>query len=77
MKEKHLKKLYKRIAKEHGVSWEEVQGEMEQALDYSFTQPCPTITNIVAQGKVVKREKVPTIGEFLSYAVKKVQEDTI
>lgn len=69
------KKLYKKIAKEHNVTWQEVRDDMQSALNHAYENPNRNILNVVSQSKVPKKGDVPTPEGFIKYASCKVRTD--
>lgn len=68
------KKIYKKIAKEHGVTWQEVRADMQVALNHAYTDPNRDILNVVRQREVKKKGEIPTPEEFIKYAKTTVSE---
>lgn len=62
------KKIYKQIAKKHGVTWQEVRDDMQKALNHAYEDPNRTILNIVRQKEVPRTGEIPTPEEFIKYA---------
>lgn len=69
-----MKKIYKKIAKKHGVTWQEVRNDIQSALNYCYSDPNRNILNVVCQGEVPKRGEIPTPEEFTQYASKQIQD---
>jgi len=61
--------MYREIAKNNGVSMREVKGEMQAAIDDVYSNP-----NAQAL-KIPRQDKIPTIDEFVKYAVKQLEND--
>jgi len=61
------RKIYKAIAKKHGISVEEVKREMQKAVDAAYVFPSAEAESVPRAG-----EK-PTIEEFIDYSVKKIK----
>ena len=59
-------KIYKAIAKKHGISVDEVKKEMQAAIQTAYVFPAPEAL------KVPRKNDVPTVDEFLEYTAKKV-----
>ena len=57
------RRIYKQVAKLHGVSIKEVKRDMQAAIDVAYKNP-----NAFAQGIVFKGYK-PTINEVVAHAV--------
>ncbi len=71
----NMKKIYKKIAKKHGVTWQEVRDDMQEALNHAYTDPNRNILNIVTQSKVECEGEVPTPEEFMLYAKKRLEQE--
>lgn len=64
------KSIYRKVAKEYGISIHEVKQEMQAALDHTYRNtPDDGITG-VWQNKVLRKGDVPTPDELLRYAQK-------
>lgn len=63
----NMKKIYKKIAKKHGVTPAEVERDMKEAIQAAYFKP-----TLYAQ--CVPREgDIPTPEEFISYAAKRTE----
>lgn len=62
------KKIYRKVAKEYGVSVQEVKQEMQAALDYSYRNPPDDGVTGAWQNKVPRKGEAPTPDELLRYA---------
>lgn len=62
------KKIYKQIAKKHGVTWQEVRDDMQKALNHAYEDPNRNILNVVRQKEVPRKGENPTPEEFIKYA---------
>lgn len=60
--------IYRKIAKQNGISMKEVKIEMQAALEYAFTSNDDSIIKAY-QEQVPRRGEVPTPEEFIKYAV--------
>lgn len=63
------RKIYRQIAKKHGVSIAEVKCDMQDAIDAAYQNP-----NTVAQA-VPRKGAVPTPDEFITHVAKRVQNE--
>ncbi len=69
-----MRKIYRKVAKKHGVSVKEVKEEMQKALDYAYTnKPDDGVTGAY-QKQVPSKEEIPTPDEFIRYAAKKIKK---
>jgi len=57
----NMKKIYREIAKKHGVSVSEVKREMEKAKNEAYENP-----NFHADC-VVRKNEIPTMEEFITH----------
>ena len=62
-----MRRIYRKIAKEHGISVKEVKAEMQAALNaaYQHSQDPVMAAN---QQHVPKKGEIPTVEEFIRYA---------
>lgn len=67
------RKLLRKIAKEHGVTVEEVRRDMQAAIDATYQNPNRNLTNIKAQNAVPRQGETPTVDEFVGYVAKKIK----
>ncbi len=68
-----MRKIYRKIAKQHGISVQEVRAEMQHAIHEAWTKPSKSLTEIKTQAKVPHEGEIPTIEEFFHYAEKKLK----
>lgn len=59
-------KIYKKIAKKHGVSIKEIKHEMQAAIDEAYKNP-----NVHAQS-IHSKGEIPTLDEVVDYIVQRV-----
>jgi len=64
----NMKKLYKKIAQKHGVTPEEVERDMQTAINSAYEDP-----NFHAQ-KIPSKGAMPTIEEFINYISEQNEE---
>lgn len=69
------KQVYKEIAKNHGVTWQEVRNEMQSALTQAYEDPNRNILNVITQRNVTKKGTVPTPEEFLRYSKNRLAKE--
>ena len=68
-----MRSIYRKIAKQYGVSVNEVKEEMQMALNHAYTKtPNDGITEAY-QKQVPSRGEIPTPDEFIRYAVNKIK----
>lgn len=67
------RKIYRKIAKAHGVSVKEVKTEMQSAINHAYNNtPNDGITKAY-QNQIPRKGSIPTSEEFISYAVNKMK----
>jgi len=62
-------KIYKEIAKKYGVNVDEVKREMQAAIDEAYANPNPAVLDIP------RKASVPTVDEFVDFAVEQVNNE--
>lgn len=68
-----LRKVYRKIAREHGVTPAEVKRDMQAAIDHAYQKtPNNGITGAY-QGRVPCKGDTPTAEEFIKYAAKQLE----
>lgn len=70
-----MKRLFKEVARQYGVSDEVVKREMEFAVREAFTTPQDEEV-IKLQNQIPRKGKIPTLEEFLLYVIQEVQDET-
>ncbi len=63
-----MRNVYRKIAKEHGVTVAEVKRDMQAAIDHAYLKNDKTADELMAQRKVPSRGEIPTAEEFIRYA---------
>ncbi|NLP35572.1 MAG: hypothetical protein GX359_10380 [Clostridiales bacterium] len=69
-----MRKIYREVAKKHGVSVKEVKEEMQKALDHAYSNTADDGVIVAYQKQVPSKGDIPTPEEFIKYAVNKVKE---
>lgn len=69
-----MRKIYRKVAKKHGVSVKEVKEEMQKALDHAYTNTPDDGVTEAYQKQVPSKGEIPTPEEFIRYAANKVKE---
>lgn len=64
------RKIYRKIARKHHVSVQEVKSEIQKAIDAAWTASDKTQDIIEQQKEVSAKGEIPTVEEFLTYAEK-------
>ncbi|WP_312281757.1 sporulation initiation factor Spo0A C-terminal domain-containing protein [Oscillibacter sp.] len=70
------RKVYRQLAKKHGVTTEEIRRDMQSALNIAYENPSRTAETVRAQNAVLRSDNVPTPEEFLLHAVREVRRRT-
>lgn len=68
----NMRKIYRKIAKEHNVSVQEVKEEMQKAIDQAWTNPDKTVEQMAMQREVHAKGEIPTVEEFIQFAKRKL-----
>jgi len=66
------RRIYRKIAKKQGVSVVEVRHDIQNAIDFAYTDPNLSPINIKAQNAVLRKDKIPTPDELISHIVNEV-----
>jgi len=61
------RKLYRQVAREHGVSVKEVKRDMQAAIDHAYKKPG------FYAGQVPHKGATPTPDEFITHAVRETK----
>ena len=69
-----MRKIYRKVARKHGVSVKEVKEEMQKALDYAYTNTPDDGVTEVYQKQVPSKGEIPTPDEFIRNAANKVKK---
>lgn len=71
-----MRKIYREIARQHGVTVKEVKSEMQHALTEAYRNP-PNDGGVIAayQRQVPRKGEIPTPDEFIRHAAKKIREN--
>ena len=72
----NMRKIYRQIAKEHGVTVAEVKRDMQEAISAAYQNP-PDDGGVTAawQRQVPHREETPTPEEVIRYASAKEKKE--
>lgn len=66
-----MRSIYRKIARQNGVSVSEVKMEMQKAIDAAWDSPNKTEENIAAQSRVKPDGSKPTPEELIQYEARK------
>jgi excinuclease UvrABC helicase subunit UvrB len=76
MKKSQMKKIYKQVAKKHGITPEEVEREISETLKFAWLHENTPSQAKEAQNQVPRHGSVPTNEEFINYIAEKVKKST-
>lgn len=62
----NLRKIYKKIAQEHGITIQEVKRDMQEAINSAYIRP-----NIYAR-YIPRKCEIPTVEEFIEYVSNRI-----
>lgn len=68
-----MRSIYRKIAKENGVSIKEVKEEMQSAIKYAYENTPQDGITAARQNAVPRKSEIPTPEELIKYAVNKVK----
>ena len=71
-----MRKIYRKIAREHGVSPKEVREEMRAAIPHAYQNPPHYNITDAYQNRVPRKGDVPTPEEFIRYAAGQIKKET-
>ena len=72
----NMRKIYRELAKKHGVSVKEVREEMQAALTEAYTNPLNN--NVITkayQNRIPRQGEIPTPEEAVRYLVGEVKKN--
>lgn len=62
-----MRDIYRKIAKENGITVAEVKRDMQAAIDHAYQRNDKPADIVSAQRKIPSRDKIPTTTEFIQY----------
>lgn len=70
-----MRKIYRKLARENGVSVQKVKNDMQEAITEAYRNP-PNDGGVIAayQRQVPRKGEIPTPEELIKYVVKKVRQ---
>ena len=71
-----MRSIYRKIAKRHNVSLEEVKREMQAAVDFAYHNASKDETAAAKQKQISRKGEIPTAEEFILYAAEKIKQET-
>lgn len=69
-----MRSIYRKIAREHGVSVAEVKHDMQIAINTAYDNPPDDGVIKAYQNRIPRKSDIPTIEEFIRYTVKEVKK---
>lgn len=69
-----MRKIYRKIAREHGVSVAEVKRDMQAAINYTYEHTPDNGVTEAYQNRVLRKGEIPTVEEFIKYAATEVKK---
>lgn len=69
------RKIYRKIAKKHGVTVAEVKQDMQEAINTAYTDPDRNLINIKVQNSVPRKGDIPTPNEMIRFAATEVHRN--
>ena len=69
-----MRSIYRKVAKKHGVSVNEVKEEMQKALNQAYTNTPNDALTRVYQNQVPSKGEIPTPDEFIPYTANKIKK---
>ncbi|BAK98638.1 hypothetical protein OBV_14400 [Oscillibacter valericigenes Sjm18-20] len=67
------RKIYRKLARQHGVTVAEVKQNIQEAINAAYTDPDRNLITIKAQNAVLRRGEIPTPDELINYAAAEVR----
>ncbi|MEG0944035.1 MAG: sporulation initiation factor Spo0A C-terminal domain-containing protein [Angelakisella sp.] len=68
-----MRNVFRKIAKENGVTLAEVKHDMQAAIDAAYSNPPDDGITKAYQQKVPRKNEVPTVEEFVHYAANELK----
>jgi polyhydroxyalkanoate synthesis regulator phasin len=69
-----MRNIYRRIAKEQGVTVADVKKDMQEAIDCAYKKQNKTIDEIINQASVPCKDEIPTTEEFMQYVARRLKK---
>jgi len=69
-----MRSIYRKIAKEHGVSVAEVKKDMQAAIDYAYKKSDKLESEKLIQESIPCKGEVPTTEEFILHISNKIKQ---
>lgn len=71
-----MRNIYRKIAKENGVTLAEVKRDMQAAIDAAYNNPPDDGITKAYQQRVPRKNEVPTVEEFIRHATKELKNQS-
>ena len=68
------RKIYRKLAKKHGVTVAEVKKDMQEAINTAYTDSDRDLINIYAQNSVPRKGDIPTPDEMIRFVATEVRK---
>ena len=69
-----MRKIYRKIARENGVTLADVKRDMQEAIDVAYKQAPQDGVTQAYQNRVPRKGDIPTVDEFIRHAAKEVRK---
>lgn len=69
-----MRKIYRKVAREHGVSIAEVKQDMQAAINGAYENPLNDGITRSYQNRIPRKNDVPTVEEFIIHTSKEVKK---
>ncbi|WP_434512882.1 sporulation initiation factor Spo0A C-terminal domain-containing protein [Desulfitobacterium sp. AusDCA] len=70
-----MRRIYRKIAKKHGVSVKDVKRDMQAAIEYAYKRPDRSEREKIVQESIECENEVPTVKELIAFAVGKLEKE--
>lgn len=69
-----MRKIYRKVAKKHGVTVTEVKRDMQAAIDCAYQKADKTEAEKSIQKRVVAQSEIPTAEELICFLANEVEK---
>ena len=69
-----MRNIYRKIAKEHGVTVAEVKRDMQAAIDYVYKKIDKSESEKIMQESISRKGGIPTAEEFINSLAHKIKK---
>ncbi|BAE82720.1 sporulation initiation factor Spo0A-like protein [Desulfitobacterium sp. LBE] len=70
----NMRRIYRKVAKKHGVSATEVKRDMQAAIEHAYNRPSRSEREKMVQESVERENSVPTVKELIAFAARELRE---